>query len=60
MASKKTDKKQIFRKLAIALAVVCVLASTMPQACKAESNGGGDDHIGSSVLSTIKPLKPAK
>ena len=59
MTSKKTDKKQILGKLVIVLAVVCVLASTLPQSCKAENNGG-DDHIGSSIMWPIKPPKPGK
>ncbi len=59
MTSKKNDKKPILRKFAIVLAVVCVLASTMPQVCKADSDGG-DNHIGSTMVWPIKPPKPGK
>ena len=41
------------------LSANCVLASTLPQSCKAENNGG-DDHIGSSIMWPIKPPKPGK
>ncbi len=55
MTGKKIDKKKLFGKLVIILAVVCMLASTLPQNCKAESNGG-DAHIPSTKTWRLPPL----
>lgn len=55
MTSKKSDKKRVLGKLVIILAVVCMLASTLPQNCKAESNGG-DAHIPSTLTWRLPPL----
>lgn len=45
MTRKKTDKMHVFKRLVVAFLVACMLGTSLPAICQAETNGQlGDNY----------------